>query len=71
MPHRRGERTGAPLLRESLATVECRTTAVHEAGDHHVVVGEVLDLELTAAQEHPLLYWASGYHGLGEPSGRT
>ncbi len=32
--------TGAPLLRDALAWLDCRTVAVHEAGDHHVFVGE-------------------------------
>jgi flavin reductase (DIM6/NTAB) family NADH-FMN oxidoreductase RutF len=39
--HRPGPATGAPVLDEALAVLECRTTAVHDAGDHSIVVGQV------------------------------
>jgi flavin reductase (DIM6/NTAB) family NADH-FMN oxidoreductase RutF len=39
--HHLGAATGAPLLDDALAVLECRTTAVHDAGDHSIVVGEV------------------------------
>jgi flavin reductase (DIM6/NTAB) family NADH-FMN oxidoreductase RutF len=39
---RRGT-TGAPLLIEAPAAVECRVTAIVEQGDHHIIVGEVVD----------------------------
>jgi flavin reductase len=42
IPHRPGPLTGAPVLDAALATMECRTTAVHDGGDHSIVVGEVL-----------------------------
>ncbi len=66
VPHRRGPVSGAALLTESLATLECRTTAVHAAGDHVIVVGEVLALTEDESREDPLLYWQSTYHRLGE-----
>jgi flavin reductase (DIM6/NTAB) family NADH-FMN oxidoreductase RutF len=40
--HRPGPLTGAPILDGALAAMECRTTAVHDGGDHSIVVGEVL-----------------------------
>lgn len=40
--HRRGEVSGAALLRDAQAWLECRTVWIKEAGDHDVVVGEVL-----------------------------
>ncbi|MEU5092739.1 flavin reductase family protein [Streptomyces sp. NPDC021356] len=51
---------GTVRLDGALATVDCRLADVHEAGDHHIVTGEVLDL---AAQEggRPLLYFRSRY----------
>jgi 3-hydroxy-9,10-secoandrosta-1,3,5(10)-triene-9,17-dione monooxygenase reductase component len=51
---------GTVVIDGALATVECRLAAVHEAGDHHIVTGEVVDL---AAQEsgRPLLYFRSRY----------
>ncbi len=42
IPHRPGPVTGAPVLDGALAAMECRTTAVHDGGDHSIVVGEVL-----------------------------
>ena len=57
--------TGAPVLDGALGWVDCRVEAIHEAGDHDVVIGEVRDLGLGAADE-PLLYYASGYRRLQE-----
>ena len=39
--YRRGE-TGAPILIEALGAVECRVAQIVEEGDHHIVVGEVV-----------------------------
>jgi flavin reductase (DIM6/NTAB) family NADH-FMN oxidoreductase RutF len=38
--------TGAPLLVDAPGAVECRVTAIVEQGDHHVVVGEVVEAHL-------------------------
>ncbi|HLI11280.1 MAG TPA: flavin reductase family protein [Alphaproteobacteria bacterium] len=38
--------TGAPILTEVPAAVECRVKTIVEEGDHHVVVGEVVDVHL-------------------------
>jgi flavin reductase (DIM6/NTAB) family NADH-FMN oxidoreductase RutF len=32
---------GLPLLRDAMATLECRVTAAHPAGDHTVFVGSI------------------------------
>jgi len=42
---RKGE-TGAPILVDAPGAVECRVTAIVEQGDHHVVVGEVVEAHL-------------------------
>ena len=34
--------SGAPVLNGSLAWLDCRTAALHDAGDHTIVVGEVV-----------------------------
>ncbi|WP_249713769.1 flavin reductase family protein [Rhizomonospora bruguierae] len=60
-----GPQTGAPLLVGALAHLECGIYAVHDGGDHEIVVGRVLALR---EHEHPgpaLLYFRSGYHRLG------
>ncbi len=61
VPHRRGPRTGAALLDASLATLEVVTTAVHDAGDHSIVVGEVLSLGTPHPDGKPLVYFRSRY----------
>jgi flavin reductase (DIM6/NTAB) family NADH-FMN oxidoreductase RutF len=41
--------TGAPILLDAPGAVECRVTAVIEQGDHHIVVGEVVEAHLNHA----------------------
>lgn len=60
-PHHRGT-SGVPLLDEAIAWLECRTVAVHGAGDHDVIVGEVTHLPELPDLQDPLVYWTSGYH---------
>lgn len=38
--------TGAPILNEAPGAVECRVTEIVEQGDHHIVVGEVVEAHL-------------------------
>jgi flavin reductase (DIM6/NTAB) family NADH-FMN oxidoreductase RutF len=38
--------TGAPLLADAPGAVECRVTSIVEQGDHHIVVGEVVEAHL-------------------------
>jgi flavin reductase (DIM6/NTAB) family NADH-FMN oxidoreductase RutF len=63
VPHHRGS-TGVALLDGALATIECQTTDIHPAGDHSIVVGEVVSLGVA---EHPgaaLMYYRSRYGSL-------
>ena len=55
--------TGAPLLHDVLAHVECELVDRHDGGDHTIVVGRVV--AATAADGHPLLYYRGGYAELG------
>ena len=62
--HGRGPATGVALLDDALATLEVRSTAVHPAGDHSIVIGEVVSL---SSNEHPadaLVYYRSRYQAL-------
>lgn len=63
-PHTRGPLTNAAVLSTALASLEVRTTAIHDGGDHDIVVGEVLSLARAAEKGRPLLYFDSGYHEL-------
>jgi flavin reductase (DIM6/NTAB) family NADH-FMN oxidoreductase RutF len=38
--------TGVPILDAAPASVECRVVTIVEQGDHHIVVGEVVDAHL-------------------------
>ncbi len=61
---RRGPQTGVALLESSLGTLECRTTAVHAAGDHDIVVGEVLSLGTPQPDGQPLIWYRGRYRNL-------
>lgn len=47
--------TGAPLLPDSLAWVDCTVWAMYDGGDHTIFVGEVRDLAVSEF-DMPLLY---------------
>ena len=53
---------GHPLLDESIAWIECRVHEVFEAGDHHIVIGEVEACE--PRDGAPLLYFDQTYRSL-------
>jgi len=57
-----GELTGAPILDEALAWVDCRLHAAHEAGDHTIFVGEVVAGD--AVEGEPLVFYRGGYNRL-------
>lgn len=59
--YHRGPATGAALLDDSLATVECRTTVQHEAGDHTILVGEVLSLARATPDAAPLVFFGGRF----------
>jgi flavin reductase (DIM6/NTAB) family NADH-FMN oxidoreductase RutF len=44
-PYRPGT-TGAPILAEAPGAVECRVKTILAEGDHHIVVGEVVEAHL-------------------------
>ena len=40
-----GEKTGAPVLGDALAILECRVRSITEPGDHAIVVGDIVHAE--------------------------
>jgi 3-hydroxy-9,10-secoandrosta-1,3,5(10)-triene-9,17-dione monooxygenase reductase component len=52
--------TGAPVINDVLAWIDCRIGAVHEAGDHWIVVGRVADLEI-GHEGGPLVFFRGGF----------
>jgi flavin reductase (DIM6/NTAB) family NADH-FMN oxidoreductase RutF len=55
--------TGAPILLEATAFLEARVHGTHEAGDHTVVVGEVIATEVLT-EDDPLIFYRGGYRRL-------
>lgn len=53
------EITGAPILDDALAWVDCRVHAEFPAGDHTIFVGEVVAGDATEGS--PLIYYRGGY----------
>jgi flavin reductase (DIM6/NTAB) family NADH-FMN oxidoreductase RutF len=69
--HRRSPVLGVAWLDGALAALECRTVDTHHAGDHDIVVGEVVNIA-SAESDHaedahsldPLLYFQRHYRRL-------
>lgn len=51
---------GSPILKDSVAFIDCDTHSVSDAGDHDWVMGSVLDL-CTLGTQLPLLFFRGGY----------
>lgn len=58
--HADGARTGAPVLKDCLAFVECRVRDVLELGDHVLFIGEVVGGAVKAEGE-PLTLRGAGF----------
>jgi 3-hydroxy-9,10-secoandrosta-1,3,5(10)-triene-9,17-dione monooxygenase reductase component len=56
--------TGAPVINGVLAWIDCEIDAIHEAGDHWIVVGRVLDLEI-GHEGGPLVFFRGGFGRYG------
>ncbi len=55
---------GTPLLEGTIGSLECRVTQTHAAGDHQVVIGEVVFAATSPGL--PVVYTQRAYHALGE-----
>jgi flavin reductase (DIM6/NTAB) family NADH-FMN oxidoreductase RutF len=64
VPHTIGELTGAALLTDCVATLECRSVLTQPAGDHTLLIGEVLTL-LPRRDSTPLIFYRGAYHQVG------
>ena len=56
---------GSPILDDVVAWIDCTLYAVHEAGDHYIVLGMVRALDIVRP-EQPLLFYR-GKYGNFEP----
>jgi flavin reductase (DIM6/NTAB) family NADH-FMN oxidoreductase RutF len=55
--------TGAPLLKEATGYMEASVHSTLEAGDHTIIVGQVVALKILS-EAAPLIYYRSGYRSL-------
>ncbi len=55
----RTEATGAPILSDALAWVDCRVEAIYAGGDHSIILGRVEALGVASGE--PLLYYRGSY----------
>jgi len=54
--------TGSPLIHSAVAHLDCEIFDVFPAGDHDVVIGRVLALEVHRAEAGALVFARGGYH---------
>jgi flavin reductase (DIM6/NTAB) family NADH-FMN oxidoreductase RutF len=54
---------GSPIIHDALVSFECELDATHEGGDHLIIVGRVLDMQVRADGE-PLLFYGGAYREL-------
>ena len=56
---------GCPILNGVSAFIECLTDNIYDGGDHSIITGKVINLQL-AEEAEPLVYYKGNYFSLGE-----
>ncbi|MCA9965139.1 MAG: flavin reductase family protein [Anaerolineales bacterium] len=56
--------TGAPILEDALAWLDCTIYARFAAGTHTIYLGEVQASSVPRPDDEPLIYWNRGYRRL-------
>ena len=57
--------TGSPRVGGCVAWIDCSIQAIHEAGDHYIVVGSVEGMGEGSAESQPLLFLGGAYGSFG------
>ncbi|MBI3398823.1 MAG: flavin reductase [Deltaproteobacteria bacterium] len=52
--------TGSPILKDAIAWLDCKVVSHHDAGDHTLFIGEVLDGGVLKDEE-PIVYKREGF----------
>ena len=52
--------SGSPIIAGSVAYIDCEIEAVHDGGDHDIVIGRVLGLEVMDSKS-PLVFFQGSY----------
>ena len=60
------EATGAPILNDAVAFLDCRVIEPLITGDHTIFIGQVEAAGLLKPEQAPLLYYMGAYHSTGE-----
>lgn len=55
--------TGAPLVNDALAYMDCELHTTYDGGDHIIIVGKIVAAKTTSDDE-PLLFFSGGYRSL-------
>lgn len=58
--------TGAPVLEDALAWLDCTVYSRHTAGTHTIYIGEVQATHVSEPDGTPLVYWNRGYRSIAE-----
>ncbi|MBI5493030.1 MAG: flavin reductase [Deltaproteobacteria bacterium] len=53
--------TGSPILKDCIAWMDCRVVSSHDAGDHTLFIGEVVDGGVVKEGSAPLVYDKEGF----------
>lgn len=56
--------TGAPVLNDALAWLDCTVYSRHTAGTHTIYIGEVQASKVNFPDAKPLIYWNRSYRTL-------
>lgn len=60
---------GCPLLPGTLGALECERHAMHDGGDHVILIGRVVSLDANSGS--PLVYFRGAYTALNDRDGRS
>ncbi|MEO8397323.1 MAG: flavin reductase family protein [Chloroflexota bacterium] len=63
--------TGAPILHDALAWLDCRVQTVHDGNTHWIVIGSVVASGHQAEAADPLIYFNRGYSTLAPEPARS
>jgi flavin reductase (DIM6/NTAB) family NADH-FMN oxidoreductase RutF len=66
VPHIRGRHSGALIPAGGCAALDCRITGVNPAGDHVMVIGQVLDVPYAGDSTEPLIRFRGRYPKLSQ-----
>ncbi len=58
--------TGAPVLQDALAWLDCTIYSRHTAGTHTIYIGEVQACHVAEPEQKPLVYWNRSYRSIAE-----